>query len=82
MDPSQLLGKGGGSLPRQLSPEQREALMALDDVSRSAAIEVIVLIMQCSPTPEETSALEAVPADKRSQGRGGFGPVRQCARAN
>jgi hypothetical protein len=75
MEPSQLLGKGGGSLPRNISPEQREAMSALDETQRAAALEVIVLIMQCSPTPEETAALEAIPTSKRSVGKGGFGPV-------
>lgn len=75
MDPSQLLGMGGGSLPPNISPEQREAMSALDETQRAAALEVIVLIMQCSPTPEETAALEAIPTHKRSMGKGGFGPV-------
>ena len=75
MEPSQLLGMGGGSLPRNLSEEQREALTALDETQRSAALEVVVLLGQCSPTAEETAALEAIDPDKRKGAA--FGPVEQ-----
>lgn len=75
MEPSQLLGKGGGSLPREISREQRKAMNALSESQKAAALEVIVLLMKCSPTPEETAALEANSTNKHSAGKGEFGPV-------
>ena len=71
MDPRQLLGKGGGTMP----PGFAAATVALSAQESCAAMEVIKLLEKCSPTAYELEALEAV--DPATRLGGGFGAVEQ-----
>lgn len=71
MDPRQLLGKGGGTMP----PGFAAATVALSAQESCAAMEVIKLLEKCSPTADELEALETV--DPAARLGGGFGAVEQ-----